>query len=133
MNEDQIFHVIGNEGFTKLVSIFYRKMREDDLIGPMYPQNDWEGSEERLLGFLLFRFGGDMTYIEQRGHPRLRMRHSPFTIGTRERDRWTQIMNESLEECAFPILAAAPLKKFFTETADFLRNQPELPGSCPIH
>jgi truncated hemoglobin YjbI len=66
MNESQIFPLIGEEGFTRLVSAFYRQVFEDDIIGPMYPKEDREGSERRLRDFLIYRFGGPQRYMVYR-------------------------------------------------------------------
>ena len=110
------------DAFTELIAAFYRRVREDDLIGPMYPANDWEGAEKRLRDFLIYRFGGSDRYIQERGHPRLRARHMPFKIGIAERDRWLKLMQASLDEVQFPKPAAENLQRFFTDTADFMRN-----------
>ena len=64
--------------------------------------SDLAGAEERLRGFLIFRFGGPPRYIEERGHPRLRMRHAPFAIGQAARNRWVQLMNNAFAEAALP-------------------------------
>lgn len=89
---------IGGEAtFNKVVSEFYRRMRTDDLIGPMYPDDDWEGAEQRLKWFLAQYWGGPQTFSEQRGHPRLRMRHAHFSIGVPEAERWLSIMKEALD------------------------------------
>lgn len=88
----------------------------------MYPDNDWEGAEQRLRDFLIYRFGGSDRYIKERGHPRLRMRHAPFKIGIEERDRWLQIMSEAMEEAETPREFALELKVFFEQVADFMRN-----------
>ena len=86
----------GEAEITNLVAAFYARVRKDDLIGPMYPASDWEGSEKRLREFLIFRFGGSDRYIQERGHPRLRMRHAPFVIGLPERDRWLELMAQAM-------------------------------------
>lgn len=109
----------------RLVAAFYRRVPPDDLIGPMYPPEDLAGAEERLGDFLCFRLLGDPKYVEERGHPRLRMRHGPFSIGVSERDRWLALMNGALEECAVPEPAASALRTFFAQVADFLRNREE--------
>ncbi|MCL4162787.1 UNVERIFIED_CONTAM: hypothetical protein GTU68_002993 [Idotea baltica] len=106
-----------------MVAAFYRRVRVDDLIGPMYPENDWEGSEQRLRDFLIFRLGGSDKYIQDRGHPRLRMRHAPFKIGEAERDRWVQLMSEAMRETQVPASIAENLSTFFQQVADFMRNQ----------
>jgi hemoglobin len=97
----------------------------DDVLGPLYKQHDLDGAERRLRDFLMFRFGGPSTYLETRGHPRLRMRHAPFAIGTSARDRWIQLMNRALDESGLPEDVHAALKTFFASTATFLMNRPE--------
>ena len=82
----------GEDGFARLVRAFYAQVPADDVLGPMYPRDDLEGAEQRLRDFLVGRFGGPPRYIEQRGHPRLRMRHMPFTVDERARDRWVLLM-----------------------------------------
>lgn len=125
VTEEQLYAAIGDEGFTKLCANFYRQVKEDDLIGQMYPENDWEGSEERLREFLLFRFAANPSYLEKRGHPRLRARHMPFRIGTAERDRWLEMMGRAAEEEISDEPARIALMAFFTQVADFLRNVPD--------
>ena len=120
--EEQVFEILGEQGFANLVAEFYRKVREDDLIGPMYPPDDWEGAEKRLCDFLIFRFGGPPRYVEERGHPRLRGRHMPFSIGEAERDRWLELMDAAFVAADTDSRAAATLKEFFVPTADFMRN-----------
>ncbi|WP_075082194.1 globin domain-containing protein [Mariniblastus fucicola] len=110
------------ELFTKLTAAFYRRVRTDDLIGPMYPEDDFEGAEERLRDFLIYRFGGSDRYIQERGHPRLRMRHAPFKIGVAERDRWLEMMSAAMEESEVPGEIALELKVFFDQVAEFMRN-----------
>ena len=124
MNEREVMDVCGEEGIRRMVSAFYRRVREDDLIGPMYPEDDWSGAEERLAEFLLFRLGASTRYLEQRGHPRLRARHLPFRIGEAERDRWLDLMDEAMREAGVPESAVGFLRPFFTQVADFMRNQP---------
>ena len=132
MNEQEIFEEIGPKGITAMCAAFYKKIPADDILGPMYPKNDLTGAEERLRDFLLFRLGADTTYIEKRGHPRLRMRHAPFEINFRARDRWLKIMDEAMEEAGVRPETAATLRTFFAQVADFLRNVPEEEGSFKI-
>ncbi len=122
LTEADLFPLIGEEGFARLVSGFYRRVREDGVIGPLYPEGDWEGAEKRFRDFLVYRFGGPQRYIEERGHPRLRMRHAPFAIGEAERDRWLELMEGALEEARLPGEAVELLKAFFAPVADFMRN-----------
>lgn len=123
LEEDRVFALIGEEGFRRLVSAFYRQVPEDDILGPMYPRHDMEGAEARLRDFLIFRFGGPPRYIEDRGHPRLRMRHAPFVIDQRARDRWIQLMENALQEVQLPAAAEALLRPFFAHVATFMINR----------
>lgn len=121
--EEQILNVLGEKGFTELVAAFYRRVKTDDLLGPMYPEGDWDNSEKRLRDFLVFRFGGSDRYIRERGHPRLRMRHMPFSIGEAERDRWLELMGQAMDEVNLAGAEREGLERFFSQTADFMRNR----------
>jgi hemoglobin len=123
VEETEVYAAIGEEGFTRLVAAFYRQIPGDDILGPMYPARDLTGAEERLRLFLMFRFGGSMEYAERRGHPRLRMRHAPFTIDQRARDRWMELMQKAMAEAAIPEDAAKVLEAFFDGTATFMINR----------
>jgi hemoglobin len=122
--DTHVYGLIGDDGFRRLVAAFYRRVPADDLLGPMYPKHDLAGAEERLRGFLVQRFGGPATYSEQRGHPRLRMRHAPFKISQAGRDRWVTLMEAAMAEADLPEAAHAPLRKFFHEAATFMINHP---------
>jgi hemoglobin len=122
--DDEVYSLVGEEGFQRLVAGFYRQIPNDHILGPMYPQKDMAGAEKRLRDFLIFRFGGPATYIEERGHPRLRMRHAPFPIGQQARDRWVQLMDRAMEEAELPAPAAQHLRQFFRDVATFLMNRP---------
>ena len=116
---------LGEDRLTELVAAFYRRVRVDDLLGPLYPQDDWEGSEKRLRDFLIYRFGGPDRYIQERGHPRLRGRHMPFSIGLAERDRWLDLMGAAMKETEVPEDVAPVLGEFFAQVADMMRNRGE--------
>ena len=118
----EVLKQIGEEGINELVSAFYRRVKSDNILGPLYPKNDWEGAEQRLADFLVYRCGGSDKYIQERGHPRLRMRHIQFTIGEKERDRWISLMSEAILERKIENPAADLLSGFFIQTADFMRN-----------
>ncbi len=122
MTEEDVFGMIGEEGFTKLVAAFYRQVPGDAILGPMYPADDLEGAEYRLRMFLIGRFGGPPTYIMERGHPRLRMRHIPFQIDQAARDRWMQLMSNALNETKLPAEADAILRHFFEGMSSFMMN-----------
>lgn len=123
IGEHQIYERIGEEGFEKLVHAFYRQIPEDDILGPMYPADDLAGAEERLRDFLVGRFGGPPRYVEQRGHPRLRMRHAPFPVDRAARDRWMQLMTNALNEAALPADVSKMLLEFFDGVATFMMNR----------
>jgi len=121
--DTQVYGIIGEAGFTRLVAAFYRRVATDDILRPMYPEHDLVGAERRLRDFLIQRFGGPMTYSEQRGHPRLRMRHAPFAIDQRGRDRWVELMEAALAEAEIPPQVLAPLRNFFHASATFMINR----------
>jgi len=125
----EIYALLGGDttapqAFTELVDAFYEGVAEDPLLRPLYPEEDLTGARERLTLFLIQYFGGPATYAEQRGHPRLRMRHMPFRIGIAERDAWLRLMNVALD--TVPALAQAGvverMRTYFISAADFLRN-----------
>lgn len=122
MNEAEVMEECGEEGIRRMVAAFYRRVRTDDLIGPMYPEGEWDAAEERLAEFLLFRLGGSLRYTEMRGHPRLRMRHAPFRIGGAERDRWLELMSLAMDETGVSAAARGFFDPFFAQVADFMRN-----------
>ena len=125
VSEREVYAAVGSNGFHRLVAAFYRQVPHDDVLGPLYPAHDLDGAEQRLRDFLIFRFGGPQSYIEQRGHPRLRMRHAPFPIGSAARDRWVQLMNLALDEARLPREPEQILRSFFDSTATFLMNRPD--------
>ena len=120
-----LYHHLGEDRLRALVTAFYRRVRQDDLIGPMYPPDDWDGAEKRLADFLIYRLGGPETYLQERGHPRLRGRHMPFSIGLAERDRWLDLMGASMREVEIPLEHVPLLGAFFAQIADFMRNREE--------
>ena len=123
MDDTDIYAAIGEEGFARLIAAFYKQVPADDILGPMYPPDDLAGAETRLRDFLVGRFGGPMRYVEQRGHPRLRMRHAPFPVTPLARDRWMTMMNRALDEAALPAEATAVLREFFAQVATMMINQ----------
>lgn len=122
MEEHEVYSQIGEPGFERLIAAFYRQVPGDDVLGPMYPANDLAGAQQRLRDFLIYRFGGPERYIEQRGHPRLRARHLPFTIHQAARDRWIHLMDNAFKEAALPAEAEQILRSFFNHMATFMIN-----------
>ena len=123
--DDNLYDLIGEEGFTRLIRAFYRQVPDDAILGPMYPAADIAGAEQRLRDFLIMRFGGPQRYLQQRGHPRLRMRHMPFAIDQTARDRWMALMERALLEAGLPAAVADALRRFFADTATFMINREE--------
>jgi Truncated hemoglobins len=123
LQEIDVYNLIGEPGIARLVAAFYRRVPEDPFLGPMYPPNDLVAAEQRLRDFLVYRLGGPQRYIEQRGHPRLRARHSPFVINQTARDRWMHLMNEAMAETQLPPEAEQFLRTFLEGMSTFLINQ----------
>jgi hemoglobin len=125
MQENEVYQAVGEAGFARLTAAFYRQVRSDEILAPMYPAEDLAGAEQRLRDFLIFRFGGPARYIEERGHPRLRMRHAEFAVNQAARDRWIELMNRALAEAELDPVPAAALRAFFEPMATFLINRQE--------
>jgi hemoglobin len=123
VQENEVYSVLGEEGFRALISAFYRQIPGDDILGPLYPAGDLAGAEDRLRNFLIVRFGGPQQYIEQRGHPRLRMRHAPFPVDRAARDRWMQLMAKALATIDAPEEAKEILLSYFDSTATAMMNR----------
>jgi hemoglobin len=122
----------GQRFFDVLVERFYARVAEDDVLLPLYPdQVDLGPARERLALFLAQYWGGPSTYSDQRGHPRLRMRHAPFGIGQRERDHWMEAMSASLDQTIADSglaedlgeVVRARMTEHFTMAADHLVNR----------
>ena len=115
----------GGPFFVDLVDGFYAEVTADLLLRPLYPE-DLTDSRRHLAGFLAQYWGGPSTYSDERGHPRLRMRHAPFAIGDAERDAWLRHMLGSLDAVAAargtPVDAVARIRAYLTDVADFLVN-----------
>jgi hemoglobin len=127
-SELSLYQMIGGEeGLRSLVNRFYDLMdssEEAKNIRSLHAKS-LNRSREKLFMFLSGWSGGPQLYVERFGHPRLRMRHMPFAIGTVERDQWLWCMNKALEQSQLDPHVVEYLKARFAETADFLRNQVE--------
>jgi len=117
----------GEKAVRQLVQYFYQIMSETpqtDVIRKLHPE-DIQSSEDKLFWFLSGWLGGPQLYVEKFGHPRLRARHLPFSIGTEERDQWLYCMAQALKKMDLEPLLAEQLIASFSQTADFMRNRPE--------
>jgi hemoglobin len=112
----------GEEAFRRLVSTFYAGVRDDPILRPLYPEDELEAAEERLTLFLIQYWGGPTTYGDQRGHPRLRMRHAPFAIGPEERDAWLRHMRTAVDSLNLPGEQAGPLWEYLHNAAFAMQN-----------
>ncbi|MFJ3923970.1 globin [Streptomyces sp. NPDC090022] len=112
----------GEETFRRLVRRFYQGVAEDPLLRPMYPEGDLGPAEERFALFLMQYWGGPTTYSENRGHPRLRMRHAPFQVDQAAHDAWLRHMREAVDELALPPEQEAQLWRYLTYAAASMIN-----------
>ncbi|WP_067461108.1 globin [Actinomadura macra] len=126
MTEQVTFYeaVGGEETFHKLVHRFYQGVAEDPTLRALYPEEDLGPAEERLRLFLIQYWGGPNTYSQQRGHPRLRMRHVPFVIGEAERVAWLRHMRVAVDELELPEQLEKMLWDYFTMAARSMVNAP---------
>ena len=113
----------GTPFFEALVGRFYDGVETDPVLRPVYPEPELTGARHRLTLFLIQYWGGPRTYDDERGHPRLRMRHAPFAIGPAERDRWLVHMRAALADLAPPEDVAAELERYFSMAAEAMRNR----------
>jgi len=122
---EELYDHLGEEQLQHLIAAFYRRVKTDDILKPMYPADDLEGAEYRLKEFLVYRMGGPQRYLKERGHPALRMRHAPFTINQSARDRWIELMISAMDEIEVSPEIRQSLEPFFDQMATFLINRGE--------
>jgi hemoglobin len=115
----------GEETFTRLVKAFYQGVAQDPLLRPLYPDDDLGPAEERLRMFLVQYWGGPRGYSDQRGHPRLRMRHVPFSIGPQERDAWLVHMRDAVDSIDLPAAQEQELWAYLYQSAFAMMNRME--------
>ncbi|NKQ56793.1 globin [Amycolatopsis sp. K13G38] len=117
------YQAVGGEPtFRKIVARFYAEVANDEVLRPLYPEQDLGPAEERLRLFLMQYWGGPHTYSDNRGHPRLRMRHVPFKIGPIERDAWLRAMRVAVDEADLPEPLARQLWEYLEMAAHSLMN-----------
>ena len=124
MSDPQSFYsdVGGAPVFDKIVSRFYEEVARDDVLRPLYPGEDLGPAEQRLRMFLEQYWGGPRTYSDQRGHPRLRMRHNPFKVGPTERDAWLKCMRIAVDEAGLDDEHRAQLWQYLQYAAISMMN-----------
>jgi len=123
--EIDVYGAVGGMTFFEgLVDRFYAGVAEDPVLLPLYPEpEDLSGARHRLTLFLAQYWGGPPTYSQERGHPRLRMRHVPFAIGPLERDRWLHHMRAAVAEMHPSDEVADALYRYFDFAAESMRNR----------
>jgi hemoglobin len=123
MEPASVFDIVGAEFFSQLVEAFYLNVENNEVLRPMYPA-DLTESKRHLELFLIQYWGGPRTYQDERGHPRLRMRHAPFEIGKRARDAWLKCMTGALESVSgdIPSEVTQEMRAYFEMAASSLRN-----------
>ncbi len=121
----------GHETFVRLVDAFYRGVAEDPVLKPMYPEEDLGPARQRLTLFLEQYWGGPTTYSEQRGHPRLRMRHMPFHVNPDARDRWLLHMRRAVDELGLAPLHEETLWDYLQRAAHAMVNTFEPTPTAP--
>ncbi|MCC8927152.1 MAG: globin [Rhodococcus sp. (in: high G+C Gram-positive bacteria)] len=115
----------GADTFRKLTATFYQQVEHDEILRPLYPEEDLAPAERRMRMFLEQYWGGPRTYSDERGHPRLRMRHAPFTIGPLERDAWLRCMHiaiASIDESVLDASHRAQLVDYMEMAANSMVN-----------
>jgi hemoglobin len=126
MDEPSLYDQVGGTPFfERLVRRFYEGVAEDEVLRPLYPEPDLGGARRRLTLFLVQYWGGPTTYLQERGHPRLRARHFPFRIGSRERDRWLLHMRAAIDASDASEDARARLHQYTTVAAEAMVNLEE--------
>jgi len=124
VTHDTLYDMVGDAWFDDLATRFYEGVAADPVLLPLYPE-DLGPPTERLAGFLRQYWGGPTTYSDERGHPRLRMRHAPFRISLTERDAWLRCMAAALVEGALPPAAETAVMEYFLSAAQHLVNAPD--------
>ena len=115
----------GTEFFEELVSGFYAVVAVDPILAPMYPDKDWHAAAQRLQMFLEQYWGGPTAYSEERGHPRLRMRHNQFLIDSKAKAAWLNAMSRALDSVEIDSVHRAELWNYLELAANSLVNQPD--------
>jgi hemoglobin len=112
----------GSPTIRAIVHRFYAGVRDDEVLRPMYPEEDLTAAEERFAMFLEQYWGGPTTYSDQRGHPRLRMRHAPFAVTPTARDHWLRHFRDALDEAGLTAEQDAQFWAYVTHAAQFMVN-----------
>jgi len=124
-----LFDAVGGmQFFEQLVDRFYQGVATDEILSPLYPEApDFSGARHRLTLFLAQYWGGPSTYNDERGHPKLRMRHFPYPVGPLQRDHWLLHMTNAVRSSGADDAVQDALLDYFVKAAEHLRNDTGLP------
>ena len=117
-----LYDRIGDASFSKLARVFYEGVAQDELLKPMYPEEDLAPAERRLKMFLEQYWGGPDAYQQERGHPRLRMRHAPYKIGPKARKAWLSHMRKAVDSLELSPMDDAELWDYLERAAHAMLN-----------
>jgi hemoglobin len=136
MSKPQSFYdaVGGAQTFHRLIAAFYRRVADDPILRPLYPEEDLGPAEVRFRMFLEQYWGGPRVYSEERGHPRLRMRHGPFAVTPAARDRWLELMRAAMDEVELAPDRDQELWTYLVMAAHSMVNtdEPHYPGAIDV-
>ena len=120
-----LYDRLGEESFAKLTRVFYEQVSQDPILKPMYPEEDLGPAERRLRMFLEQYWGGPDTYQQERGHPRLRMRHFPFKIGPKAKQAWLAAMRKAVDSLQLSPMDDGELWSYLDRAAQAMQNSLE--------
>ena len=120
-----LYDRLREESFAKLTRVFYEQVSQDPILKPMYPEEDLGPAERRLRMFLEQYWGGPDTYQQERGHPRLRMRHFPFKIGPKAKQAWLDAMRKAVDSLQLSPMDDGELWSYLDRAAQAMQNSLE--------
>ena len=120
-----LYDRLGEESFAKLTRVFYEQVSQDPILKPMYPEEELGPAERRLRMFLEQYWGGPDTYQQERGHPRLRMRHFPFKIGPKAKQAWLDAMRKAVDSLQLSPMDDGELWSYLDRAAHAMQNSLE--------
>ena len=122
-NASTIYELLGEDYFHRLAAAFYEGVREDEVLLPMYPEEDLSGAQDRLTWFLIQYFGGPALFNQNRGAPMLRRRHMPYEVTEEAQEHWLTCMSRALDTAETPETVRPQMESYFTRAAAAMRNR----------
>lgn len=118
-----IYELLGEDYFHRLAAAFYEGVKEDEVLLPMYPEEDLSGAQDRLTWFLIQYFGGPALFNQNRGAPMLRRRHMPYEVTEEAQEHWLACMSRALDVAETPETVRPQMEAYFTRAAAAMRNR----------